>query len=512
VSDDRRAGTTAPSVTGSRPWPRDIIVAVVLAGICLLALTLNLGQPLVRNSLVYARVAEHIIAHHYNPRWVVANSRLSYDKPILFAWLSAPLVALFGSHLGLMLASLLGTLAMIAATLQLLRAILPSSAHDGLRARALLFGMLSPLQVYQAWSAHPDSLETALVLSALAQTVRMVAEPMVAPGRRSLVLFGTIEASVLLKNYGLILLFALPAAFLPQLLAGWRNRHRAMLRWSMLAWLAVAVLAGLAFAGLNPLDRLAGEGGGVGQYGRANYLQTSIGALIALGLTLALSLHVALPAALAGRSRPYGVRSLFVFLGVYVAGLLPFPNSYYNMRYFLPALTVVGLRAAIGLEGLARPLARSITTAFLLVALFLVTLFNWDPLNAHAAPFLPELQPRADLPGLLDNLRIGLHREQREWLQGFNAALPPGAIVYMVDFSYYGDAQHGVFERGGQIRPDVITRYVTQQELAPTEHEFFVCFWEGLAPGAAPPVDRGLLARLGHVDEIRPRLFHIRTG
>lgn len=68
MSDDGRAGTTAPSVTGSRPWPRDIIVAVVLAGICLLALTLNRGQPLVRNSLVYARVAEHIIAHHYNPR------------------------------------------------------------------------------------------------------------------------------------------------------------------------------------------------------------------------------------------------------------------------------------------------------------------------------------------------------------------------------------------------------------------------------------------------------------
>ncbi len=512
MSDDRGAGIDALKVTGPRPCPRDIIVAVVLAGICLLALTLNRGQPLVRNSLVYAQVAEHIIAHHYNPRWVVAASRLSYDKPILFPWLSAPLVALFGNHLGLMLTSSLGTLAMIAALLQLLRALLPSPVHDRLRARALLFGMLSPLQVYQTWSAHPDSLETALVLSALAQVVRMMREPMVAPGLRSLLLFATIEAGVLLKNYGLILLFALPAAFLPQLLDHWRNRHRAVLCWSLLAWLAVAALAGLSFAGLNPLDRLAGEGGGVDQYGRANYLQTSTGALMALGLTLGLGLHVTLPAALAGRSRSYGVRPLFVFLAVYVAGLLPFPNAYYNMRYFLPALAVVGLRAAIGLEGLAVWRARSVTAAFVIVALFLVALFNWDPLNARAARFIPEWRPRADLPGLLDNLRIGLHREQREWLQGLNAALPPGAIVYMVDFSYYGDAQHGVFERGGQIRPDVITRYVTQQELAPTEQEFFVCFWEGLAPGAAPPVDRGLLARLGRVDEIRPRLFHIRRG
>ncbi|HET8533508.1 MAG TPA: hypothetical protein VFO08_20320 [Methylomirabilota bacterium] len=510
MSDDGGADTNALNGTGSGPSHRDIIVAVVLAGICLLALTLNFRQPLVRNSLVYARVAEHIIAHHYDPRRVVGDSRRSYDKPIRFGWLSAPLVALFGNHLGLMLASALGTLAMIAATLQLLRAILPSPVHDGLRARALLFGLLSPLQVYQTWSAHPDSLETALVLSALAQVVRMVGEPGVAPGRRGLLLFATMEASVLLKNYGLILLFALPAAFAPQLLACWRNHHRAMLRWGAFAWLAVAVLAGLAFEGFDPVDRLAGEGGGVGQYGRANYLQTSIGALVALALTLGLGLHVALPAALVGRSRPYGVRPLFVFLGVYVAGLLPFPNSYYNPRYFLPALTVVGLRAAIGLEGIARPLARSVTAGFLVVALLLVALFNWDPLNALAAPFLPEWRPRADLPGLLDNLRMGLHREQREWLEGLDAALPPGAIVYLVDFSYYGDAQHGVFEHGGKIRRDVITRYVTRQELAPTEHEFFVCFWEGLVPGAAPPVDRALLARLGYFDEIRPRLFRIR--
>ncbi|HYB70142.1 MAG TPA: hypothetical protein VEH80_05715 [Candidatus Bathyarchaeia archaeon] len=496
-----------------RRYPRDVVVAVALGGVCLLALLVNLGQPLVRNGLVYARVTQHIIAHHYNPHWVVADSRLSYDKPILFGWLAAPLVARFGTQIGLMLASTLGTLALIAATLQLVRTFAPAPDDGRLRARALLFGLLSPLLVYQTWSAHPDSLEVALTLSAVAQVAGMLEEPQVAPGYRSLLLFATIEAGVLLKNYGLILLFALPAAFAPELLRCWRAGQHALLRGLGGAWLAVAALAVLAFAGLNPLDHIHGEGGGLDQYGQANVLQTTLGAVIALALTLGLCLHVALPAALVGRAAPYRIRSLLVFLGVYVAGLLPFPSAYYNMRYFLPAVPIVGLRAAIGLEGIGRRTALSMTAGFVVVALLLVALFNVGPLYALAAPFLPELRPRADLPGMLDNLRMGLHREQRQWLDELDRALPAGAVVYMVGFSYYGDAQWGVYEQSGKIRPDLTTRYVRQlSDLTPAEREFFVCFWQGVGPGSAPPVDRTVLERLGHVDALGPRLFRVRRA
>jgi hypothetical protein len=91
LRSSRSGGTGAggPDDTDVGRYPSDVIVAAVLAGICLLAFMANLGQPLVRNSLVYARVAEHIIVHRYDPRPVVADSRLSYDKPILFSWLSA---------------------------------------------------------------------------------------------------------------------------------------------------------------------------------------------------------------------------------------------------------------------------------------------------------------------------------------------------------------------------------------------------------------------------------------
>jgi hypothetical protein len=164
-----------------RRMRRDATAAVLIALLGLLAIALNWQQPLVRNSLVYARAAEHVIAHGYDPRAVVADSRLSYDKPVAFPWFASPLVAAFGNHHGLMLASALGWLAMVAATLQLLAAVLPAAEHERLRTRALLFSTLSPLAIYQGWSAHPDAMETALMLSALAQAWTLTAQPTSSP-------------------------------------------------------------------------------------------------------------------------------------------------------------------------------------------------------------------------------------------------------------------------------------------------------------------------------------------
>src|SRR5215831_19058138 len=178
---------------------RDTLAALLLAAAIVLAAWLNRDQPLVRNSLVYARAAENVIAHGFDPRPVVADSRLSYDKPIAFAWLASPFVAVLGNHHGLMAVSLLGALAMLAAALHLLRA--PDAGRT--RALALLLGLGSPLAVYQGWSAHPDGIETALVLSCLAQTWRLCAEPACAPLRRCALLAATIETGALFKNYGL---------------------------------------------------------------------------------------------------------------------------------------------------------------------------------------------------------------------------------------------------------------------------------------------------------------------
>ena len=74
-------------------------------------LVIDRRQPLVRNGLVYARAAWNVVDAGFDPRPVVADSRLSYDKPIGFAWLAAPFVARLGAHDGLRVASLAGTLA-----------------------------------------------------------------------------------------------------------------------------------------------------------------------------------------------------------------------------------------------------------------------------------------------------------------------------------------------------------------------------------------------------------------
>src|SRR5213079_1902534 len=99
----------------------------------------------------------------YDPRPVVADSKLSYDKPILYAWCSAPVVGAIGSHDGLRLTSFLGTVAYLLAALYFarsFRALLPPGGD----AWILWLSALGPCVVYQFWSAHPDGWFAALVL------------------------------------------------------------------------------------------------------------------------------------------------------------------------------------------------------------------------------------------------------------------------------------------------------------------------------------------------------------
>lgn len=483
--------------------PRDTVTACLVLAVCLAALAFEHDQPLVRNSLVYARTAEHIIAHGFDPLPIVADSRLSYDKPIAFAWTAAPLVRWFGNHLGLMLASALGVMALLAATLHLVRTMAPGAANERLRARAVLFGSLSPLVVYQTWSAHPDAIEAALQLVAFTLAWRLANEPSRAPWRNAVLLFAALEAGVLFKNYGLVMLAVLPLALGRRFVRAAREGGRSAVLGAACAWLAVALLALLAWFELHPLHRLVGEGGGAEQYGRGALLDSATGTGLALLLALGLCVQTALP--FAARCRP-GTHQLWPLLGfaaVHTAGLMPFPHAYYNQRYFLPVLPIVGVCAAFGLERSSPRTARSVTAAFVAIALATIALFHIEPLHAAAQPWLPEWRLRGErMPGMLDNLRLPQHTERREWLQRLNTAAPPGSIVYLIDFDYYGDAQHGVYERAGQIRRDIITRYVARRALQPTEPTFFACF------GRQP--DRAGLAKFGEVDEPQPGVFRVR--
>jgi Predicted membrane protein (DUF2142) len=335
-----------------------IAILCLLAFLGTAALLLNRRLPLVRNSLVYASASRHVIEHGYDPRPVVADSALSYDKPILYAWASAPIVARLGAHDGLRVTSWLGAIAYLAACAYFARAFLgrASSKEKGV---FVALAALGPCVVYQFWSAHPDGWFAALVVFAWALAERILADPSTRPVRRILLLGAVVYASILLKNYGLILGVSLPVYAIA--------RRAKLPRRAWIAAVAVfgamGVLVLLAWTGHHPLSRLEGEGGGVGQYNQGVFLSSAKGTWVQLAISILLQFHVAL--FLAARRSAWvrdTVVPLLCFGGVYVAGLMPFPTTFYNMRYFLPLFPLVALvlvRGAATFASGARPRSRA---------------------------------------------------------------------------------------------------------------------------------------------------------
>jgi len=478
----------------------------VLAALLVAAFLVGRGQPLVRNGLVYASAAQHVVEAGFDPRPVVADSRLSYDKPIGFAWLAAPWVAWLGGHDGLRVVSLAGTLAYLAASLFLaLTFVQRSGGEVGL----LWLACFGPLVLYQAWSAHPDSWFAALFTVAVALTQRLAVGDDRAVPRRSIALCVVLLLAFLLKNYALILVPSC-ALHLALHVRAMRREGRSVARrvaWSGGALAIVAAFVVAARLGWNPLSRLEGEGGGADQYAFAQIGSIWWKTLAQCGLAIALQLHVALPL-LARRDAWRGgmAGALLTFGAVYVAGLLPFPTAFYNMRYFMPLFPLLAAAIVNGAERLA-PRARVATTAaFVALNGATALLFNVPALFDRARPWLPDTKVEWLAGGpslaLLDNLRMELHRDQAAWLDAANREVEPGGVLYLLDVVYYRDAQQHVFERDRFLRRDLVTRYVSRRDFAPTEARFWVWSYP-----SQPPLE--LLASLGRVTPLGNRLFRV---
>jgi hypothetical protein len=269
---------------------------------------------------------------------------------------------------------------------------------------------------------------------------------------------------------------------------------------ALAAFAGIAAFAGLAWAGLNPLSRLEGEGGGVGQYATGELWISARGTWIQLGLALALQFSVCLGLVLWRRAWSRAlVPGLACFALPYVAGLMPFPTTFYNMRYFLPLFPVVAVIVARGLGALRTVPRRALIGTHALLAATLVACFNVPAAHRLAAPALPRLE--VDWIGvplsLLDNLRMPQHLDQAAVLERIDA-LPTGATLYLLDATYYRDAQHGVYERAGLIRPDIVTHYAASRGFAPSEPVFHVL--------SRREPD---LSALGRVVELGPGLYRV---
>jgi hypothetical protein len=78
--------------------------------------------------------------------------------------------------------------------------------------------------------------------------------------------------------------------------------------------------------------------------------------------------------------------------------------------------------------------------------------------------------------------------------------VPAGAALYMLDVVYYRDAQQGVYERDGRIRPDIAVRYASRRDFHPTDRSFYVWCYLGRPPA---------LEELGKVTDLGRALYRV---
>src|SRR6266581_2080077 len=228
----------------------------------------NLGWPIARNALCYAKAALGIIAHDFNLFAIGHDRAWTSGKPIFFSAFAAPFVWLFDANAGTIIASAIGTaffLWMVALALPRLNRL--SGLDPTLMPLEFVLVAFNPLVFYQFWSAYPDSLFAALVMLAFILTDVIASEPERDTRWHIFGLGVTIYLAIHTKLYGAVLLLTCPLYLLisgRQLVT--RSRHRSAKVGILAAvFAALAIVMVTAKLGINPLLDLA-EGGVFGGY------------------------------------------------------------------------------------------------------------------------------------------------------------------------------------------------------------------------------------------------------
>ncbi|HEB79385.1 MAG TPA: hypothetical protein ENI79_02785, partial [Rhodospirillales bacterium] len=151
--------------------PQVLVAALALMG-GLLAFH-NLDLPLVRNSLVYAKIAYAITDHG-----LLASAQHAYNKALGFSVLSWPLVAWFGANAGLKIASFIGTVLFMAVVPVFLKRLpgMDDKGQSEFLKTVLVLTLFNPLVAYQFMSAYPDAFFAALTLGAIVFLDRMLSK------------------------------------------------------------------------------------------------------------------------------------------------------------------------------------------------------------------------------------------------------------------------------------------------------------------------------------------------
>lgn len=453
------------------PKLRILIVMSVILGTGLVLLVSNAGLPIVRNSLVYANVSLNIIEHGFNPLPVIADTNLSFGKPMAFSFLSAPFVSALGVNIGLKTTSFLGA-AFFLCTAYFFFVRL--NRRIGIEARfiplelALLF--FNPLVFYQFWSAYPDGLFAGEVLLAFVLTDVIVIEHKRDTRPLILLLGIVIYAAILTKYYGMILCIACPAYIFLHSRLFFKQSSYVVSKSALLAgvFYGLGAVIVLAMQGRNPTLNFAADmriGGGYSEYMSA-LTNMSLGmmsnALITLIFALVLNFNFILFFSLKRYGNPKRYAAPVCFGGLFLLGLLPFPATYYNMRLFLPLFPFVVVVLANGIQVMNKgALRKGLLIAYVSVTGFLILNYNVGPLYEALLPLNEKIEQVVNKDLRLDNLRINQHLELLKKIDQINRVIGPGDRLYWVS-AYYGTATQGVIERLG-IRSDIEVQYIRKR-------------------------------------------------
>ena len=469
---DRKAFGLA-SVLRLDPNLTAVLYACVILGAVIAIM--NLTWPLARNALPYAKAASDVLTRHFDLYAVAQEREWTGGKPLFFSVVASPLVWLFGVRAGIVMGSTLGSAVFLYAVATALPRL---NFHAGVDNRWLPLEfavcILNPLVLYQFWSGYPDSLFAGFILWAFVLTDSMARHPDADLRWQITGLCAVISGALFAKLFGAVLslscplyLFAYDRKFLLRVF-----RRPANLAFIVGSMVVVILLVVTAKIGVNPLlvlDNEAGFNDYFAGLARLDFSDIRQG-LGAFSATLLLTFNILLLFLFARNAWSGWGGPSTLYIGVYVLGLLPFPGTADNVRYFLPVLPFLAPMIAAGAQSVVIRIRAPLILAYCLISALLVLNFNigWmqhkmQPLMTRMTAAHPEIAP------WLDSLRLPLQMELKRQIDTVNARVPVGSVLYWSS-SYYAAATHGLAHEFG-VKKGIEVRYVLNSNDPPATQE-----------------------------------------
>jgi hypothetical protein len=170
-----------------------------------------------------------------------------------------------------------------------------------------------------------------------------------------------------------------------------------------------------------------------------------------------------------------------LFISTYLLGLLVFPGTGYNMRYYLPAFLFLAAPMAAGAASLAMGTRRTILGVYAVTAVLLILTFNFGPMQRAVQPAITRMWTHLPPNGWLDNLRLPVQVAIQEEIHQVNEQVPDGRVLYWSS-SYYDTATHGLAEYLG-VKKGLDIRYVLKDvDVPPSSTPIFLTEFSAMEP------------------------------